>query len=469
MSTSKIELTILFSGILFVILFFNFFVANGQNTNSANIENINTNTNIETNQAIQTDNKNGEKKDPAVESEDKEAETSPTPCDPNSNLTISQVYEDVEVTNAYKHKDRDLPRVGPNEKTKTIELGDTIVVEVKNLKLLLNRKECLASEGEDKEIVLFLDNRPLINNTENPPVDPTTGRIHFTLVRNEDTRDVWTYLLEMPRWQTSKTKVSIGFEDAYAVKADDDAFINLTVIPHGWSIFWLIVIIIFLIGFIFMARNTNIIRSPGLAISSDHWLPYSLGRTQAAWWFFIILASYLFIGVITGDFNTTITSTVLSLFGISAGTAVSSAFVDANRDTETNRQKNLREATVIEHEVKKLDDNIQKSLSGQKVESIETDTKPKSLMAIEEQKEDKTAKVNKLRGISTGFFADILTDKDGISFHRFQTVALSIVLGFIFIYQVYAKLAMPEFSGTLLTLLLISSGTYLGFKLPQEK
>lgn len=154
---------------------------------------------------------------------------------------------------------------------------------------------------------------------------------------------------------------------------------------------------------------------------------------------------------------------------ISAGTAVGSAFVDANKDTETNRQKKIQEATEIEGEVKSLENTLQESLKGQKLEDLKKDADPKALMAIEEQKEAKAAKVNKLRGISMGFFTDILTDKDGISFHRFQAVALSIVLRIIFIYQVYAKLAMPVFSGTLLTLLLISSGTYLGFKLPQEK
>jgi hypothetical protein len=65
---------------------------------------------------------------------------------------------------------------------------------------------------------------------------------------------------------------------------------------------------------------------------------------------------------------------------------------------------------------------------------------------------------------SQGFVNDLLNDNSGISFHRFQIVVWTIVLGIIFVESVYSRLAMPEFSGTLLALMGISSGTYLGFK-----
>lgn len=454
MPVSKIKIVFLLFCLLSVVLSFNFFIVSGQNNNSvngANVPDSNANTNvgsIQTNSTKETT----DKEDTGDKSKKNVPMPSPTPCDQDVNLTVSQVYKDVKVTDAYQHKDNNLLNEAPNEKTKTIELGDTIVVEVENLELLLNRKECLANEGNSKELVLFLDNRPLKNTTENPPVDPATERMHFTLVRNADTKDVWTYLLEMPRWETSKTKVSVGLEDTFAIDSEDAAHINLIVIPHGWSIFWLVVIFIFIIGFLYLASVSSIIRNPGNVSNNVNEMPFSLAKTQAAWWFFIILASYLFIGVITGDFNTTITTTVLGLFGISAGTAVGSAVLNSSKNTETNRQKKLNEADSLEAEAQNVTATAESQMSLQE----------------QEEKEAKTEKVKKLRGITTGFITDILTDKDGISFHRFQAAALSIVLGFIFIYQVYATLAMPEFSGTLLTLLLISSGTYLGFKLPQK-
>lgn len=52
------------------------------------------------------------------------------------------------------------------------------------------------------------------------------------------------------------------------------------------------------------------------------------------------------------------------------------------------------------------------------------------------------------------------------SFHRFQMLAWTMLLGFIFVAKVLDDRAMPEFSPMTLALLGISAGTYLGFKLP---
>jgi hypothetical protein len=47
-------------------------------------------------------------------------------------------------------------------------------------------------------------------------------------------------------------------------------------------------------------------------------------------------------------------------------------------------------------------------------------------------------------------------------------VAWSLVLGVIFIVQVYQVLAMPTFNSTLLALLGISAGTFVGLKVPES-
>jgi len=64
---------------------------------------------------------------------------------------------------------------------------------------------------------------------------------------------------------------------------------------------------------------------------------------------------------------------------------------------------------------------------------------------------------------------DILSDGSGYSFHRFQIFAWTIVLGIIFVSSVYNNLVMPEFSPTLLGLMGLSAGTYIGFKFPEQK
>jgi len=56
---------------------------------------------------------------------------------------------------------------------------------------------------------------------------------------------------------------------------------------------------------------------------------------------------------------------------------------------------------------------------------------------------------------------------NGINFHRFQIAVWTLVLAIIFIKDVYENLAMPTFNTTLLGLLGLSAGTYLGLKIPE--
>jgi hypothetical protein len=70
---------------------------------------------------------------------------------------------------------------------------------------------------------------------------------------------------------------------------------------------------------------------------------------------------------------------------------------------------------------------------------------------------------------SRGFLNDLLSDDHGISIHRFQLFAWTLILGVIFCASVYDGLQMPQFSTTLLGLMGLSSGTYLGFKVPETR
>ena len=70
---------------------------------------------------------------------------------------------------------------------------------------------------------------------------------------------------------------------------------------------------------------------------------------------------------------------------------------------------------------------------------------------------------------SANFINDILSDDDGVSFHRLQIFGWTMVLILIFVVSVYDVLAMPDFDTTLLALMGISGGTYVGFKLPTQQ
>ena len=64
---------------------------------------------------------------------------------------------------------------------------------------------------------------------------------------------------------------------------------------------------------------------------------------------------------------------------------------------------------------------------------------------------------------------DLLAENNQVSFYRFQIFVWTLILGIMFVLSVYNELAMPEFSATLLGLLGISAGTYVGFKLPETR
>jgi hypothetical protein len=356
------------------------------------------------------------------------------------------------------------PPIQVVRKFRNMKLRDTLTVEVSDLDTLVEEAKC-----RGKDIVLYLDDRPLTDVAAYPPTATTQKLLRFPLQRTEASRDVWTYILGRPGFSPRKTKVSIGFADQYAIptKSSQASTISLWVIPTGWFLFWLLLFTIFLLGFFYLARRTDVLRDAVPIAKEGARRPYSLARTQASWWFFLVLAAYMFIGMITGDFSTSITPTVLILMGISAGTVVGSAFVDASK---TNPDTNKRELTAkqsLEAEIQQLDTDIQTAEAALK--SNPNDVAAAQVLAAKlAEREEKLSQLHKLKNESEYFLQDILSDINGVNFHRFQMLVWTVVLGIIFVSQVYKALAMPEFSDTLLSLMGISAGTYLGLKIPED-
>jgi hypothetical protein len=393
---------------------------------------------------------------------------------PPANAKVSDAYKEVRVPQSATPHPGSGTQSETTKKVKEVELEETITVEVENLQPLLDEAKCL-----NKPVVLYLDERPLKKAIAYPPTDPAKYPLRFPLKRTEDSRQVWTYLLGEPTWEPRVTKVSVGIEDKFAIPSDST--INLEVIPHGWFIFWLILFVVILVGFLVMAYKTDLLRDSVPPPGGGERRPYSLGRTQTAWWFFLILASYLCIGIITGDFSTTITGTVLGLFGISTGTAMGAAFVDASKSSPAESRESQAQALSVQSQVTKLNreiDTLQAQVQtaqdallqkpNDAAAAQDLTAKKADLAGKQAEKEVKLSQLKKLNNQGESFIQDILSDINGVSFHRFQMVALTVVLGIIFIVQVYKGLAMPIFEGTLLTLLGISAGTYVGLKIPES-
>ena len=273
---------------------------------------------------------------------------------------------------------------------------------------------------------------------------------------------------------------SIGLEDDTHFDSVFDATnrVPLTIISPVYGVIALLVILFTSIFFLWLVRTTNIIRTPGPAPAAGKLRPYNLGRAQMAFWFFLIYVSYLVIWLITNALDT-ITASLLGLMGISAGTALSEAMIDSGKDSAQSAQ--LQEQTAekqsLEQSISGLQaqvDNINAMTSPTPEDLANRDSLNKQLQESRTRLVQLSDNIQALArpasaNVSVSFLRDILSDSSGYSFHRFQIFAWTIVLGIIFVSAVYNDLNMPEFSPTLLGLMGLSSGTYIGFKFPEKK
>jgi hypothetical protein len=179
-----------------------------------------------------------------------------------------------------------------------------------------------------------------------------------------------------------------------------------------------------------------------------------------AWWFFLIAASYNYIWLALGD-RDSLTAGCLVLMGISAGTGLAATVVD--KSTQAQRTSLEKEQQDINTRLRELSQTLPTVSDANQIAQLKAEQALKTTRLAQIQAT--LAASPHPPGASEGFLLDILRDDSGLSFHRFQMAAWTIILGFVFITSVYKELTMPDFSATLLGLMGISSGTYIGFKL----
>jgi hypothetical protein len=358
--------------------------------------------------------------------------------------------------------------------TGNLEADDLITVEVEHL-------DDWAKNPADNpaKLVPYLSGLALRGDYPDE-IHTAKNRLHFHLRITPENKKVWIDLLGAPHGLSHAVSFSVGLENQspFDTNYEEGTPVLLTVISPKYGITALIIVLVTLVLLFWLARTTNIIREPGPKPIGGKRRPYNLGRTQMAFWFFLVYASYVVIWLIT-DALDTITPSLLGLMGISAGTALSEALIDSGKDvaSASKLQDLAAEKEALEQSIPEL----QAQIAG--IQAKETIT-PEDLSNrdnLSKQLQDyrtRFAQINQQNkaatppasaGVSGGFLRDILSDGSGYSFHRFQIFAWTIVLGVIFVSSVYNGLTMPEFSATLLGLMGISSGTYIGFKFPEQR
>ena len=373
------------------------------------------------------------------------------------------------------------PSPTPDLSPKVIEvLGDLqldglVEVRVENLE----KWSQAAEANEASRLVPYINGRAIRGNYPEE-LHLETGRLIYHLEITPDNKKVWIDLLGAPHSMREPATLSVGLEDGSAFKSvhgRGEQPVTLTVISPVYGLVALAVILSTLALLLWLVSKTNIIREPGPPPVPGKRRPYNLGRAQMAFWFFLIYASYVTIWLIT-DALDTITSSLLALMGISAGTALGEALIDNGKDTTVANQ--LQSLTAEKQALEQGITQTQADLDAiDPAAATATDQSNREL--LNRQLTDSRTRLNQidqqLRTLdsqsspttSQGFLRDLLSDGSGYSFHRFQIFAWTIVLGIIFVSSVYNNLTMPEFSTTLLGLMGLSAGTYIGFKFPEQK
>lgn len=357
-------------------------------------------------------------------------------------------------------------------------MGDWLVVRVDSLREAV-RREKLAAE----HLVLFLDGQRL---------DGTTGKllfshrdeIGFELDRTATNREAWRALLGSPTGSVRRVEVGVGRPQGAQIPPADTLRppgVGLVVF-NGWRLFLGLLGLAVALGlFLWLARSSDILRDPQPLAAGDKRRPYSMGRSQMAFWFFLIVGAYLFLYLITGDHDT-LNAQALVLLGIGTVTALGAAAIDdAKRSTAMSRLATLApQEAALAAEAESLDARAMRVDSQMKTaaptpelaaarESLEVERAAKEVRLAEVQYRISDVKSRLTQTPSESFFLDLLTDAGGVSLHRFQMLAWTVVLGVVFVFGVYRDLSMPQFDTILLALMGISAGTYLGFKVPERQ
>lgn len=298
---------------------------------------------------------------------------------------------------------------------KTLNHSDTSRAGLEDEILLrvINAPELSDDTLKSPKVILFFEGMPLkgIYPRKNTIDSKGNGKLVFFIPLNDQATKLWSELLKVSgpgNFFERKVCVNVGLENPdnnQLSLVTDEQFFTIILVRVKW--FWLsiFILVILLVLFLTLAVKSDIIRDTECNPPGGARRPFSLARTQMAVWTFAIISAWLIIYVIQYRLNS-ITDSMAVLMGISSATGLGSVAVSAGKE--------------------------------------------KRMVATQ------------------GLLKDLLSDESGISIHRFQIFAWTIIMLVVFCRQVIYFFEMPEFNTSLLVLMGISSGTYIGYKYTEK-
>ncbi len=341
----------------------------------------------------------------------------------------------------------------PKSKPLVVHLGDTVVLHVDDFAKLDGKDVHLFIEGLDAKL---------------PPIarDPVAKKFGFQLARTSDNKELWRPILRNPvEHPTRDIRLSVGV--AGGQELPSTARVRLEKITGGApTVVFVVVVIAVTVLLVYYGRTSDMLRN-GPPVNYVR-QAFSLGRWQMAWWFYWIVVAYIGIWLVTGD-RDTVTASLLGLMGISATTALGSVMIEASQPArDSNRRVDLQQekSELTATRAQLAAESAAQTAAAAPAAAASATAAVAAADARVQQINQNIATVTR-PSTSSDWLTDVLSDDNGtIALHRFQILAWTVVLGLIFVFTAFNDLTMPDFSATMLALMGISAGTYLGFKFP---
>ena len=335
------------------------------------------------------------------------------------------------------------------------EMGESLKIEATG-NIVSSISDELKPSGS-KALTLYLDGVRMVGLAVSAS-ETEAGKkllLSFHLARNSqdnDNRKAWDTLLAKQDGYLMKLPVTLAVGNKLPLPVQSTSPFQFYIAQE--CVIWLTVgigTLIFLFGYCLLIINKAALRD-----EKDGF--YSLGKSQMAFWGLLALLTFVGVWLVTGTMER-LPPQVLILLGISGATGLGAKVIGESKKV-SKRSEILNAITKLQEEQQKLE--TEQLMTPNAFPQASKNRLPEINSEIEKLKEQPSSIK------SVGFWQDICDDGNGLSFHRLQVVIWTMVLGVIFVWSVVQGMSMPEFSETLLILLGISNGTYLGFKIPEK-
>ena len=255
----------------------------------------------------------------------------------------------------------------------------------------------------------------------------------FHLVRTDNNRESWSVLFAKKSFSLKRNmtcsedpnnvvRLTVGYDDGTQVGPNVDACLEY--FPNGWpAVSLLLGAAVLICVTLYLALSTSMLRDPGFPLSGKK-TTWSLARFQMALWFVTVVCGVLFTYAVTGDIAP-IPDGVLILMGIGAGTAVSAFAIDA-----VNIPGSKADYETVKAQQAALDMAEADAQAAVATARATTPADPKladleqAAMEAKKAADDNAVKRKSFETPGTrNFFFDVLSDGNGIAFHRLQVFA----------------------------------------------